>query len=112
MDKLKRQLEHPFYKESDQFREGIKMATLKKAAEKYPEPFNQSNWTIKQLAEHAMAENYDQQNYIFGMYERMQQLEKEVEFHKTEAEYWRLKAEKIKDDILNGAKGLIFDKHA
>ena len=66
----------------DKFRESIKLETLKKAAEKYPEPFNPEKWTTEELARHAMAENYDQSNYIYGMYERMQQLEKERDKYK------------------------------
>jgi hypothetical protein len=74
---LQRQLDHKFYKDADAFRNGVKMETLKKAAQKYPEPFNPASWTIEELAKHAMAENYDQQNYIYGMYERLTTLERE-----------------------------------
>jgi uncharacterized UPF0160 family protein len=74
---LQKQLDHKFYKDADAFRNGVKMETLKKAAVKYPEPFNPASWTIEQLAKHAMAENYDQQNYIYGMYERLTTLERE-----------------------------------
>jgi hypothetical protein len=74
----KMQFEHEFYKKAENFREEIKVATLKKAALKYKEPFNPSSWTIDQLAKHAMAENYDQQNYIYGMYERLLAQEAEI----------------------------------
>jgi len=76
---LQKQLEHPFYDNADAFREEIKKETLIKAAKKYDEPFNPNSWTIEQLAKHAMAENYDQTNYIYGMYERLQKQEREVE---------------------------------
>jgi predicted N-formylglutamate amidohydrolase len=79
MNKLQEQLDHLFYKEAEDFREDIKMETMKKASVKYNEPFNPASWTIEQLAKHAMAENYDQQNYIFGMYQRLIEQEKEIE---------------------------------
>ena len=62
---LQRQLDHQFYKDADAFRDEIKAATMRKAAKKYKEPFNPASWTIEELAKHAMAENYDQQNYIY-----------------------------------------------
>lgn len=109
---LKRQLEHPFYKRVDDFRNEIKLETLEKAAVKYPEPFNPNSWSIEQLAKHAMAENYDQGNYIVGMYERMVAqedkiigLERENENLKNEAEFWRLRAIKAE-----GKKGALIDE--
>lgn len=91
---FKKQLDHPFYLAAEEFREGIKQETLLKASKKYKEPFNPESWTIEQLAKHAMAENYDQQNYIYGMYERLMSLEKELEFARNEAEFWRLRCAK------------------
>ncbi|MDN4525339.1 hypothetical protein [Fictibacillus fluitans] len=78
-DPLLKQLQHPFYRETDDYRDEIKMRTLEKAAVKYPEPFNPESWTSDQLADHAMAENYDQSNYITGMRNRMRKLEQLVE---------------------------------
>lgn len=75
---LQKQLDHPFYKKADAFRNEIKRETLEKAAKKYNEPFNPNSWSIEQLAKHAMAENYDQTNYIYGMYERLQQQEEAI----------------------------------
>lgn len=72
---LVQQLNHPFYKRTDQFREEVKYETLVKASKKYPEPFNPDSWSSYQLAKHAMAENYDQGNYINGLYERIVKLE-------------------------------------
>lgn len=96
---LQQQLIHPFYKDAESFREEVKMETMKKAAEKYNEPFNPASWTIEELAKHAMAENYDQQNYIYGMYERLQvqeqrieQLEKELKQAQAFGEYYRTRA--------------------
>jgi hypothetical protein len=77
---LQKQLNHPFYKDADAFRNEIKMETLKKAAVKYPEPFNPFKWTITQLGKHAMAENYDQQNYIYGMFVRLQAQETTINY--------------------------------
>jgi hypothetical protein len=81
---LQKQLDHPFYKDAETFRNGVKMETLKKAAQKYPEPFNPASRTIEELAKHAMAENYDQQNYIYGMYERLQEQQENIEYQAGE----------------------------
>jgi thymidylate synthase len=77
--KLQRQFEHDFYKETDSFREEVKAETLKKAANKYDEPFNPFSWTVDQLAWHGMAENYDQSNYINGLYKVAKKLEQDNE---------------------------------
>jgi hypothetical protein len=87
MDSLEEQLNHPFYKEAEAFRKEIEKETMQKAAVKYPEPFNPFNWTIEKLAKHAMAENYDQQNYIYGMYQVMVEQEKEIKRQKKEIEH-------------------------
>jgi hypothetical protein len=73
--RLQLQLNNPFYKRTEMFRDQIKMETMEKAAKKYPEPFNPDSWTTYMLAHHAMAENYDQGNYINGLYERAIKLE-------------------------------------
>jgi hypothetical protein len=86
MDSLEEQLNHPFYKEAEAFRKEIERETMQKAAVKYPEPFNPFSWTIEKLAKHAMAENYDQQNYIYGMYQVMIEQEKEIKRLKKEIE--------------------------
>jgi hypothetical protein len=66
---LEKQLNHPFYKRTDEAREKAKLEALTKAATKYPEPFNPHNWTLEQLFAHGMSENYDQGNYFNGLYE-------------------------------------------
>lgn len=76
---LAQQLAHPFYKRTDELRTEVKMETLKKAAEKYPEPFNPHSWTAEQLVKHAMAENYDQSNYINGLYEKLVEIKKNLD---------------------------------
>jgi hypothetical protein len=95
-EKLIKQLEHPFYKGAKEFRKEIENETMVKAAKKYKEPFNPFSWTIEELAKHAMAENYDQQNYIFGMYEVMKQLEAENE--KLKSVLSITKSEMVKKD--------------
>lgn len=120
-----KQLSHPFYKRVDDFRNEVKIEALLKAAEKYPEPFNPHSWTSRQLAKHAMAENYDQSNYIVGLYEKCVDLEEQIDDlttqlelaqdradnnarvinnlmtelkqSKNEAEYWRLRAAKVRE---------------
>lgn len=71
---LQMQLDHPFYKRVDKFREEVKADTLAKASKKYDEPFNPQSWSVRQLGWHAMAENYDQSNYIVGLMERAEWL--------------------------------------
>jgi hypothetical protein len=66
---LEKQLNHDFYKRTDEAREKAKIEALTKAATKYPEPFNPHNWTLEQLFAHGMSENYDQGNYFNGLYE-------------------------------------------
>lgn len=86
MSNLDKQLNHPFYAASHEFRAEVELETMKKAAKKYPEPFNPHSWTNEQLAKHAMAENYDQQNYIFGMFEKLKWYESELAKIKEENE--------------------------
>lgn len=93
---IQRQLDHPFYQKVDDFRDEIKAETMAKAAKKYREPFNPASWSIRQLGKHAMAENYDQGNYIVGLMEaaetleaKVTELEKELAFAAAEADYWR-----------------------
>jgi hypothetical protein len=95
-----KQLAHPFYKRVDEFRDEVKREALLKAADKYPEPFNPQSWTSEQLAKHAMAENYDQGNYIIGLYDKCVELEERLKEMQIEAEYWRLRC------IKEGDKGL------
>lgn len=75
-----KQLAHPFYKRVDDWRNEVKREALEKAAEKYPEPFNWKSWTSRQLMKHAMSENYDQGNYIVGLYEKCVDLEERNEY--------------------------------
>lgn len=85
---------------------------MRKAAKKYKEPFNPASWTIEELAKYAMAENYDQQNYIYGMYERLLSQEKEIVILKAEAEIWRAKNAKMAEYIKNGIEfGYIDDRN-
>jgi hypothetical protein len=109
---LRRQLEHSFYNRTDQFREDVKQETLVKAAKKYPEPFNPFNWTIYQLAKHAMAENYDQGNYINGLYEVAQALQNKLDDVLgilREAQYTR---EDQVNELINKAISVLVDGHA
>jgi predicted ATPase with chaperone activity len=116
---IEAQFNHPFYDRVDEFRDEIKAETMIKAAKKYKEPFNPGSWSIRQLGKHAMAENYDQGNYIVGLVEkaeeleqllaqanaRIQELEGEVANTKSEAEFWRLRLIKEVGD----EKGAIVD---
>jgi predicted ATPase with chaperone activity len=134
--KLQKQLDHPFYKRVDDFRDEVKREALEKAAGKYKEPFNPQSWSVRQLGGHAMSENYDQGVYIVGLMERAEELEEEVEKGRfaiiencelrkkiellerklkateIEAEYWRLRAIANAENIekINQSKGVKFDE--
>lgn len=69
---IEKQLNNPFYKKVEKIRNEVKMQQLEKAVDKYPEPFNPRSWTGRQLVEHALQENYDQLNYIVGLYDRIE----------------------------------------
>lgn len=111
-ESLQKQLDHPFYKRVDDFRDEVKQETLLKASEKYPEPFNPGSWSIKQLGKHAMSENYDQGNYIVGLMDVAEKLkvyaetlQRDKEFYEEEANFWRLKAEGLQDELAAIKKG-------
>ena len=72
-------LDHPFYSEAREYWQSVQEGQIHKGAEKYPEPFNPSNWTARQLLEHAMQENVDQAHYIYGMYTKMYEMEQEIQ---------------------------------
>lgn len=104
---LKEQLNHWFYKESDEFREGIKMEQLAKAAEKYPKPFEPTDWTARELVTHAMQENYDQQNYIYGLYlaikhleQQNEQLSHELTTQIENTKFWFVKSNELQKENL------------
>jgi hypothetical protein len=112
---LQKQLEHPFYKRAEEFRNGVKMETMEKAAKKYKEPFNPASWTSEELAKHAMAENYDQENYIFGLYEALKASEQKAVMLKDRIQRAcvimenELDKQKIIDDVYIILKGLEVD---
>jgi hypothetical protein len=112
-DNAAKHLESHFYTEANQYRERERIGQIVKGAEKYPEPFNPASWTAKELLQHAMQENIDQGHYIYGLFEKIEAMEQELEkyknrckdyeikinkydqelkFAKQDAEYWRLKA--------------------
>lgn len=82
-ERTKRHLDHPFYKEAHECWHLTQNGQIRKGAEKYPEPFNPANWTIYELMEHAMQENVDQAHYIYGMYTKMYEMEKELQELRT-----------------------------
>lgn len=73
-----RHLNHPFYKDANEYREHKRIGQILKGAHKYPEPFTTSSWTSEQIIEHAMQENVDQAHYIYAAHERMQELEQNL----------------------------------
>lgn len=83
-------LEHPFYKDANVYREDIRKEQILKGAHKYPEPFNPNSWTAKELLQHAMQENVDQAHYIFGLFEKVEEMQ-----NNHNAEYQRLLGEKL-----------------
>lgn len=65
---------HQEYIESDQFRQEISLKQRLKGAEKYTELFTVSSHTDDELADHAMMEFHDGQEYVSGMRTRMREL--------------------------------------
>jgi hypothetical protein len=74
----KKHLEHPFYKEANDFREEVRTGQILKGAEKYERPFSGTLYTSKQLLVHAMQENVDQGHYIYGLYELIESEKKKL----------------------------------
>lgn len=106
-DNVIKHLEHPFYKDAQDYREQERVGQIVKGSEKYPEPFNPLSWTPKQLLQHAMQENIDQGHYQYGLYVWINKLEHELDelkFAKQEAEFWRLRAVEL-NEKLNGKSG-------
>lgn len=77
---LENHKQNPFYKREKEFREYMERQQTIKGFEEYPEPFNPASWSNEELIEHAMAENVYQSRYIYGMYERMQVQEQEIQY--------------------------------
>lgn len=77
-DNQKRHLNHDFYRNANVYREGVRKGQILKGADKYPEPFNPKSWTPRELLEHAMQENVDQGHYIFGLYEKLEEMERQT----------------------------------
>lgn len=71
-------LEHPFYKDANVYREEVRKEQIIKGAHKYPEPFNPNSWTAKELLQHAMQENVDQAHYIFGLFEKIEEMQTQI----------------------------------
>jgi hypothetical protein len=71
-------LDHPFYKQANDYREKIRIGQIVKGSKKYPEPFTTSSWSIEEIIEHAMQENVDQTHYIYAALERMQVLQNDL----------------------------------
>lgn len=71
-------LNHPFYKDANEFREKIRIGQIVKGSRKYPEPFTTASWSNQEIIEHAMQENVDQTHYIYAALERMQTLQNEL----------------------------------
>jgi hypothetical protein len=104
-------LAHPFYAEVNQYRETIRREQVLKGAAKYPTPFDPTDWTAKELLQHAMQENVDQGHYIYGLFEKIEAMEKALVVAKDELflvnqelNGWRLKAikaQKQADDLQN-----------
>jgi len=65
---------HPTYLISDEFREEVAITQRAKGAEKYDELFDPNSHTDDELANHAMMEFHDGQEYVSGMRTRMRQL--------------------------------------
>ena len=78
LDNRMRHLDHPFYREARECWQFAQQGQIRKGSEKYPEPFTPSSWTVRELLDHAMQENVDQAHYIYGMYQKVQEMEKEL----------------------------------
>lgn len=77
-DRLKAITKWKPYTTSDRYREDIKIRQRIKGAEKYEELFNPDSHTDDELADHAMMEFHDGQEYVAGMRTRMRQLRAEI----------------------------------
>lgn len=73
-DRLKAITKWKPYVDSDIYREQIATRQRVKGAEKYTELFNPDSHTDDELADHAMMEFHDGQEYVAGMRTRMRQL--------------------------------------
>ena len=78
LEKRMRHLEHPFYREARECWQFTQQGQIRKGSEKYPEPFNPDSWSASELLGHAMQENVDQAHYIYGLYTKMYEMEKEL----------------------------------
>jgi hypothetical protein len=67
-----------FYDISDEYRAEISALQREKGLQKYPEPFNPASWTDDELANHAMMEFHDGQEYVAGLRQRMRELRVEI----------------------------------
>lgn len=90
-EKLNKQLSHQLYKDANFMYNQVQLQQLVKAAEKYPNPLNEDDWTNEEMLEHGFQELVDQSHYFMMMKNRMEKLMQQLADKTNEANYWRNK---------------------
>jgi hypothetical protein len=75
---------YPFYQRARDLWLETQVDQIIKGLHKYEEPFNPRSWTAEELLKHAMQENVDQQHYLVGLYEHIEDLKRANEYFKEE----------------------------
>src|SRR5690554_6525065 len=66
-----------FYTKVLDFFTNTQASQIIKGSKKYPEPFNPESWTPRELLQHGLEEAVDLTTYLVGLYEKVEELEKE-----------------------------------
>lgn len=67
----------PFYKKVKDNFQTTQIGQIVKGAKKYDEPFNPESWTPLELLKHGLEEAVDLTTYLVGLYDKVEELEKE-----------------------------------
>lgn len=89
IDKFEQQQKGKLYKDANFMYNRTQLKQMEKAAEKYPNPLNEDDWTAEQLVEHAFQEMVDQSHYFMAIFRKIEKLEAEKTEYMNQANFWR-----------------------
>lgn len=96
IEKFEQQQKGKLYKDANFMYNRTQLKQMEKAAEKYPNPLNEDDWTAEQLVEHAFQEMVDQSHYFMAIFRKIEKLEAEKTEYMNQANFWcnRYRSEK------------------
>ena len=71
-------LQHPFYRDQENYRHDKRTKQNDKGLKKWGKPFNPADWSNAELADHAYGEIIDAEVYVYAMYRRMEEQQAQI----------------------------------